>query len=93
MNDLRIDIAKFKKQYCYEAHWCRFGENDRLIWCCKLNAIYHEPTGYLLCQNIKNRLQFVEFCNAFDIGSEVFNGYFRAEQAMKFCNREKNNEN
>lgn len=83
MNDLRIDIAKFKKQHVYEAHWCRFGENDRLIWCCKLNAIYHEPTGYLLCQNIKNRLQFVEFCNAFDIGSEVFNGYFRAEQALK----------
>lgn len=93
MNDLRIDIAKFKKLYICEKHQYRFGENDTLVWCCKLNAVYHYPTGYLLCQNIKNRLQFVEFCNAFDIGSEVCNGYFRAEQAIKLWSREKNNEN
>ena len=79
MNDLKIDLEKFKKQYVYEEHQTNCGN---LIWCCKLNAVYHS-TGFLLVENIKNRLQFVEFCNAFDIGSEVFNGYFRAKQALK----------
>nr|DAH28821.1 MAG TPA: hypothetical protein [Caudoviricetes sp.] len=69
MNDLKIDVKKYANTHTYCEHVCGYASGS-LFYFPRLKAVYH-TSGYLIAENIANMLAFSEFCNAFELGSEI----------------------
>lgn len=69
MNDLKIDVKKYANTHAYCEHICVYASGS-LFYFPRLKAVYH-TSGYLIAENIANMLAFSEFCNAFELGSEI----------------------
>ena len=68
MSPLKIDVKKF-------------ANTGSLFYFPSLKAVYHSA-GYLIIENICNAFQFSEFCNAFELGSEVYANHFRVKKIL-----------
>ena len=80
MNELKMDIKKYAATHTYCEHICRCASGS-LLYFPRLKAVYH-TSGYLIAENIANRFAFSEFCNAFELGAEVYANHFRAKKIL-----------
>lgn len=80
MNKLKIDVRKYASTHKYCEHTCGYASGSLFYFPC-LKAVYHS-SGYLIIENICNALQFSEFCNAFELGGEVYCNHFRAKKIL-----------
>lgn len=78
MNAFKIDVKKYAATHAHCEHICGYASGS-LFYFPRLKAVYH-TSGYLIAENIANRYAFSEFCNAFELGSEVYANYFRVEK-------------
>lgn len=76
MNLNKIDVKKYAATHTHCEHICGYASGS-LLYFPRLKAVYHS-SGYLIVENICNAFQFSEFCNAFELGSEVYANHFRA---------------
>ena len=81
MAPLKIDIKNFTKTHKHYEHICGYASGALFYFPC-LKAVYHSA-GYLITENICNAFQFSEFCNAFEIGSEVYANHFRVKKILR----------
>ncbi len=73
MNDLKIDVKKYANTHTYCEHICGYAPGS-LFYFPRLKAVYHTSgylIGYLIAENIANPIAFSEFCNAFELVSEI----------------------
>ena len=80
MNELKMDIKKYAATHTYCEHICGCASGS-LFYFPRLKAVYHS-SGYLIAENVANRVAFSEFCNAFELGSEVYANHFRAKKII-----------
>lgn len=83
MNELKIDVRKFGSKHTYYKHICGYASGS-LYYFPILKAVYHS-SGYLVVENICTAFQFSEFCNAFELGSEIYANHFRAKEILRLA--------
>lgn len=83
MNALKIDVKKYANTHTYCEHICGYASGS-LFYFPSLKAVYHS-SGYLIVENICTKYDFSEFCNAFELGSEVYANHFRAKEILRIA--------